>query len=88
VERRVARFAARYGYEVPDNATAQQKRDYRVSDAFPPALWDGVADVETMAIAEALLEKYGQGYPPVSPGFLDFSIVCLRLILSSISINL
>ncbi|MDS0116017.1 N-acetylmuramoyl-L-alanine amidase, partial [Enterobacter hormaechei subsp. steigerwaltii] len=28
---------------------------------FRPQLWNGVADVETMAIAEALLEKFGQG---------------------------
>ena len=52
----------RYGYEVPDNATEQQQK--RVISAFQmhfrPALWNGVADVET-AIAEALLEKYGQG---------------------------
>ena len=53
----------RYGYEVPDNATEQQQK--RVISAFQmhfrPALWNGVADVETLAIAEALLEKYGQG---------------------------
>jgi hypothetical protein len=36
-----------------------------VSDAFPPALWNGVADVETMAIAEALLENTGRGNPSV-----------------------
>lgn len=28
---------------------------------FRPTLWNGVADAETQAIAEALLEKYGQG---------------------------
>ncbi|RAV24837.1 N-acetylmuramoyl-L-alanine amidase, partial [Staphylococcus warneri] len=28
---------------------------------FRPARWDGVADAQTQAIAEALLEKYGQG---------------------------
>ncbi|NIG43776.1 N-acetylmuramoyl-L-alanine amidase [Enterobacter sp. Acro-832] len=53
----------RYGYEVQDNATEQQQK--RVICAFQmhfrPALWNGVADVETLAIAEALLEKYGQG---------------------------
>ncbi|MXG37744.1 N-acetylmuramoyl-L-alanine amidase, partial [Escherichia coli] len=54
---------ARYGYEVPDNSTpAQQKRIIMVFQMhFRPQLWNGVADVETMAIAEALLEKYGQG---------------------------
>ena len=54
---------ARYGYEVPENSTpAQQKRIIMVFQMhFRPQLWNGVADVETMAIAEALLEKYGQG---------------------------
>ena len=54
---------ARYGYEVPDNSTpAQQKRIIMVFQMhFRPQLWNGVADVETLAIAEALLEKYGQG---------------------------
>jgi len=54
---------ARYGYEVPDNSTpAQQKRIIMAFQMhFRPQLWNGVADVETMAIAEALLEKYGQG---------------------------
>jgi len=28
---------------------------------FRPARYDGVADAETLAIASALLEKYGQG---------------------------
>lgn len=54
---------ARYGYEVPEAATAQQQK--RVITAFQmhfrPQLWNGVADRETLAIAEALLEKYGQG---------------------------
>ncbi|WP_395301462.1 N-acetylmuramoyl-L-alanine amidase [Enterobacter sp. ECC-175] len=54
---------ARYGYEVPDKGTPQQLK--RVIMAFQmhfrPQLWNGAADVETMAIAEALLEKYGQG---------------------------
>ncbi|MBZ5026808.1 N-acetylmuramoyl-L-alanine amidase, partial [Salmonella enterica subsp. enterica serovar Typhimurium] len=27
---------------------------------FRPAQWNGIADAETQAIAEALLEKYGQ----------------------------
>ncbi len=53
----------RYGYEVPaDSTPAQQKRVIMVFQMhFRPDLWNGVADVETMAIAEALLEKYGQG---------------------------
>jgi len=52
-----------YGYDVPANSTpAQQKRIIMVFQMhFRPQLWNGVADVETMAIAEALLEKYGQG---------------------------
>ncbi|AIR02079.1 N-acetylmuramoyl-L-alanine amidase [Pluralibacter gergoviae] len=53
---------ARYGYEVTPGMTAQQQR--RVIMAFQmhfrPARWDGQADAETQAIAEALLEKYGQ----------------------------
>lgn len=57
------RSVARYGYEVPEAATAQQQK--RVITAFQmhfrPQLWNGVADRETLAIAEALLEKYGQG---------------------------
>ncbi|MCU6300143.1 N-acetylmuramoyl-L-alanine amidase [Enterobacter cloacae] len=54
---------ARYGYDVPANSTpAQQKRIIMVFQMhFRPQLWNGVADVETLAIAEALLEKYGQG---------------------------
>ncbi|MCR1317461.1 N-acetylmuramoyl-L-alanine amidase [Enterobacter soli] len=54
---------ARYGYDVPENMTqAQQKRVITVFQMhFRPQRWDGVADIETMAIAEALLEKYGQG---------------------------
>ncbi len=54
---------ARYGYDVPANSTpAEQKRIIMVFQMhFRPQLWNGVADVETMAIAEALLEKYGQG---------------------------
>jgi N-acetylmuramoyl-L-alanine amidase len=48
---------ARYGYEVPANSTQRSKN---VSSWFQmhfrPDLWNGVADVETMAIAEALLE--------------------------------
>ncbi|EPJ5579585.1 N-acetylmuramoyl-L-alanine amidase [Citrobacter farmeri] len=54
---------ARYGYEVKPDMTAREQ--HRVVMAFQmhfrPALWNGVADAETQAIAEALLEKYGQG---------------------------
>ena len=54
---------ARYGYEVTDNMTnAQQKRVIVAFQMhFRPARWDGVADRETLAIVEALLERYGQG---------------------------
>ena len=54
---------ARYGYEVPvDSTPAQQNRIITAFQMhFRPDLWNGVADVETLAIAEALLEKYGQG---------------------------
>ncbi|MGX5021314.1 N-acetylmuramoyl-L-alanine amidase [Enterobacter asburiae] len=54
---------ARYGYELTDNMTnAQQKRVIVAFQMhFRPARWDGVADRETLAIAEALLERYGQG---------------------------
>ncbi|MDY1036530.1 N-acetylmuramoyl-L-alanine amidase [Lelliottia sp. CFBP8978] len=54
---------ARYGYDVPENSTAAQQK--RVIMAFQmhyrPRVWNGIADAETMAIAQALLEKYGQG---------------------------
>ncbi|MEA1064610.1 N-acetylmuramoyl-L-alanine amidase [Erwinia sp. HR93] len=53
---------ARYGYETPPDMTQTQRR--RVIAAFQmhfrPARYDGVADAQTQAIAEALLEKYGQ----------------------------
>lgn len=52
----------RYGYDVKPGMTAQQQK--RVIMAFQmhfrPARWDGNADAETLAIAQALLEKYGQ----------------------------
>lgn len=53
---------SRYGYEVrPDMTPAQQKRVIMAFQMhFRPALWNGVADAQTQAIAEALLEKYGQ----------------------------
>jgi N-acetylmuramoyl-L-alanine amidase len=54
---------SRYGYEVKPEMTLREQQ--RVIMAFQmhfrPALWNGVADAETQAIAEALLEKYGQG---------------------------
>ncbi|AUU90137.1 N-acetylmuramoyl-L-alanine amidase [Enterobacteriaceae bacterium ENNIH3] len=54
---------ARYGYEVkPEMSAAQQKRVIMAFQMhFRPALWNGIADAESQAIAEALLEKYGQG---------------------------
>lgn len=54
---------ARYGYEVkPDMTPGQQKRVIMAFQMhFRPALYNGVADAQTQAIAEALLEKYGQG---------------------------
>ncbi|MCU6670853.1 N-acetylmuramoyl-L-alanine amidase [Enterobacteriaceae bacterium H4N4] len=54
---------SRYGYNVPENiSSAQQKRVIMAFQMhFRPQRWDGVADNETQAIAEALLEKYGQG---------------------------
>ena len=54
---------SRYGYVVPDNISpSQQKRIIMAFQMhFRPQLWNGVSDRETIAIAEALLEKYGQG---------------------------
>ena len=53
---------ARYGYEVAPEMTDIQRK--RVITAFQmhfrPARYDGVADAQTEAIAQALLEKYGQ----------------------------
>ena len=52
-----------YAYQVTPEMTPAQKK--RVIIAFQmhfrPQRWDGVADAQTEAIAEALLEKYGQG---------------------------
>lgn len=54
---------SRYGYQVtPDMTPAQQKRVIMAFQMhFRPERWDGVADAQTLAIAEALLEKYGRG---------------------------
>jgi len=54
---------ARYGYEVKPEMTPAQKKRVIVAFQmhFRPARWDGVADAQSLAIAEALLEKYGQG---------------------------
>lgn len=53
---------ARYGYDVKPDMTPREQR--RVIMAFQmhfrPTLYNGEADAETQAIAEALLEKYGQ----------------------------
>lgn len=53
---------ARYGYEVkPQMTPAEQKRVIMAFQMhFRPGLWNGIADAESQAIAEALLEKYGQ----------------------------
>ena len=53
---------ARYGYDVKPGMTAgQQKRVIMAFQMhFRPTSWSGAADAETQAIAEALLEKYGQ----------------------------
>jgi len=54
---------SRYGYEVKPEMTPAQKKRVIVAFQmhFRPARWDGVADAQSLAIAEALLEKYGQG---------------------------
>ena len=54
---------SRYGDQVtPDMTPAQQKRVIMAFQMhFRPERWDGVADAQTLAIAEALLEKYGRG---------------------------
>lgn len=61
--KRLLDLLARYGYEVPDAIIpAQQKRVIMAFQMhFRPQKWDGYADCESVAIAEALVEKYGQG---------------------------
>lgn len=53
---------ARYGYQVDVGMTEAEQQ--RVISAFQmhfrPALYNGMADAQSQAIAEALLEKYGQ----------------------------
>lgn len=53
---------SRYGYEVkPGMSPREQQRVVMAFQMhFRPTLWNGVADAQTQAIAEALLEKYGQ----------------------------
>ncbi|ELY2646198.1 N-acetylmuramoyl-L-alanine amidase [Cronobacter sakazakii] len=53
----------RYGYEVtPQMSEAQRKRVIQAFQMhFRPARYDGLPDAQSEAIAEALLEKYGQG---------------------------
>lgn len=54
---------SRYGYQAEAGMT--QAEQCRVISAFQmhfrPALYNGAADAQSQAIAEALLEKYGQG---------------------------
>lgn len=53
---------SRYGYQLEPGMTEAEQR--RVISAFQmhfrPALYNGIADAQTQAIAEALLEKYAQ----------------------------
>ncbi len=61
--RNVLDLLSRYGYQVtPDMNVEQQQRVIRAFQMhFRPAQYSGVADAQTQAIAQALLEKYGQG---------------------------
>ncbi|CCJ81888.1 N-acetylmuramoyl-L-alanine amidase [Cronobacter dublinensis 1210] len=54
---------ARYGYDVtPQMSEVQRKRVIQAFQMhFRPARYDGLPDAQSQAIAEALLEKYGQG---------------------------
>lgn len=53
----------RYGYQVTPDMTPEQAKNVisRFQMHFRPARYDGAADAQTQAIAEALLEKYGSG---------------------------
>ncbi|EEZ4381636.1 N-acetylmuramoyl-L-alanine amidase AmiD [Escherichia whittamii] len=53
---------ARYGYDVkPEMTPGEQQRVIMAFQMhFRPTLYNGEADAETLAIAQALLEKYGQ----------------------------
>ncbi|MGS2962854.1 N-acetylmuramoyl-L-alanine amidase, partial [Escherichia coli] len=53
---------ARSGYEVKPDMTPREQRHVLMVFQLPfrPTLHNGDADAETQAIAETLLEKYGQ----------------------------
>jgi len=52
----------RYGYQVTEGMTAREQQNLIAAFQmhFRPAHYQGFADAETLAIAEALLEKYGE----------------------------
>jgi N-acetylmuramoyl-L-alanine amidase len=53
---------SRYGYQVTPEMTPRNRNGhYGLSDALPPGALGWRRRCETQAIAEALLEKYGQG---------------------------
>ncbi len=54
---------ARYGYQVEAEMTPAQLQQVIAAFQmhFRPQNYAGLADAETQAIVEALLEKYGQG---------------------------
>ena len=69
---------ARYGYDVKPEMTPREQQ--RVIMAFQmhfrPTLYNGEADAETQAIAEALLEKYGQDERGSFPWSRSQAAVC------------